>query len=78
MLLEVYGCEVRGGNYEEAIQLLEQPSASVRLKVGRPDITSSVFSVNAGGREVSQSILLAPSLVTSPSPNHSPREYIYA
>ena len=51
MLVEVYGCEVRAGNYEQVVQLLDQPSASVRLKVARPDITSSVFSLQ-GGKEV--------------------------
>lgn len=50
MLVGVYGCAIRE-NYEEAFRLLDQPSSGIRLKVGRPDITSSVFSVK-GGREV--------------------------
>ena len=48
--MELYGHIIRG-NFEEAVELLEMPSGSVRLKVGRPDITSSVFSVH-GAHEV--------------------------
>ena len=52
--MEIYGHEIRGRNFDEALQLLTQPSGSIRLKVGRPDITSSVFSVQ-DDREVGNS-----------------------
>jgi hypothetical protein len=51
MLVELYGHAIRGGSYAEAAELLDMPSGSVRLKIGRPDITSSVFSVH-GDHEV--------------------------
>ena len=50
MLVEVYGYEVRE-NFVEVLRLLEQPSSSIRIKIGRPDITSSIFSIS-GDKEV--------------------------
>ena len=51
MLITIFSYEVREVKFEETLRLLEQPSVSIRVKVARPDITSSVFSTN-GDKEV--------------------------
>ena len=47
MLVEVRGCDIRSG-LDCAHLLLAEPGRSMRVKVGRPDITSSIFSLQNG------------------------------
>ncbi len=51
MLLEVGGRGTMGGVLSETIDLLKEASESIRLKIARPDMLSSVFAVE-GGDEV--------------------------
>jgi len=47
MLVEVSGCDIRN-RLDSAYQLLTEPGLSVRVKVGRPDVTSSIVSLQNG------------------------------
>ncbi len=47
MLVRVSGCDIRS-DIGSAYQQLSQPVLSIRVKVGRPDITSSIFTVQNG------------------------------
>ena len=51
MLVEVGHTNLVGGSLDEAIQMLRESTDSVRLKIGRPDISSSVFTMD-GENEV--------------------------
>lgn len=53
MLVEVADQNMVGGALDRATELLQEPRESIRLKVGRPDLTSSVFVVQ-GAEEVSE------------------------
>ena len=46
MLVEVGRKNLVGGSLEEAIQLLRESPDSVRLKIGRPDVSASVFTMD--------------------------------
>lgn len=48
MLVEVADQNMVGGALDRAIELLQEPGESIRLKIGRPDLNSSVFSVQDG------------------------------
>ena len=52
MLVEVANQNLVGGALDKAIELLQQMSESIRLKIGRPDVSSSVVVVQ-DGEEVS-------------------------
>lgn len=53
MLVEVADQNMVGGALDRAIELLQESRESIHLKVGRPDLNSSVFAVQ-GGEEVSE------------------------
>ena len=48
MLVEVANQNVVGGALDKATELLQQMRESIRLKIGRPDVNSSVFIVQDG------------------------------
>ena len=54
MLVEVANQNMVGGALDKAIELLQQMRESIRLKIGRPDVSSSVVIVQ-DGEEVNQS-----------------------
>ena len=53
MLVEVANQNMVGGALDKATELLQEMRESIRLKIGRPDLSSSVFAVQ-GGKEVSK------------------------
>ena len=48
MLVEVANQNMVGGALDKAIELLQQMRESIRLKIGRPDVSSSVVVVQDG------------------------------
>ena len=45
MLVEVGGCGMVGGALDDTIQLLKDARESIRLRIARPNVSSSVFTV---------------------------------
>ena len=46
-MTQIFSYEIKG-NLKDAIEFLQLPSTAVRIKVGRPDISLSVFSEKDG------------------------------